>query len=182
MSEDRDDYCVLKLIQGTQFKNPRFAEKEVSPFILRLQPKILAYENMGIYIRNGHLAALHEYKYAGQDKSLTSKYILNPFWTKFVVLFPATVAPNLITLTGFSFVVFNFVTLLIYTPTLVEPCPSWVYMSWGVGLFLYQTFDAVDGKQARKLGLSGPLGECFDHGVDALNTTVLPSDAGYADE
>jgi len=127
---------------------------------------------MGIYIRNGHLAALRQYKYAGQDKSLTSKYILNPFWTQFAKIFPTTMAPNLITLTGFSFVVVNFVTLLIYTPTLVEPCPAWVYASWGVGLFLYQAFDAIDGKQARKLGLSGPLGECFDHGVDALNTTV----------
>lgn len=26
--------------------------------------------------------------------------------------------------------------------------PSWVYASWSIGLFLYQTFDAVDGTQA----------------------------------
>jgi ethanolaminephosphotransferase len=127
---------------------------------------------MGIYIRNGHLAALHQYKYAGQDKSMTSKYLLNPFWNKFATIFPTNMAPNAITLTGFAFVVVNFITLLIYTPTLEESCPAWVYASWGVGLFFYQAFDACDGKQARKLGLSGPLGECFDHGVDALNTTV----------
>lgn len=138
---------------------------------LSLRHRAAVFE-MGIYIRNGHLAALREYKYAGQDKSLTSKYILNRFWTKVATMFPTWMAPNLITLTGFSFVVLNFITLLIYTPSLVDPCPSWVYASWGVGLFLYQTFDAIDGKQARKLGLSGPLGECFDHGVDALNTTV----------
>ena len=127
---------------------------------------------MGIYIRNGHLAALREYKYAGQDKSLFSRYILNRFWTALAARFPSNMAPNLITLTGFSFVLLNFVTLLIYTPNLADPCPPWVYVSWGIGLFLYQTFDAIDGKQARRLGLSGPLGECFDHGVDALNTTV----------
>jgi len=127
---------------------------------------------MGIYIRNGHLAALRDYKYAGKDMSLMSKYILNPFWTKFAAILPENMAPNLVTLTGFSFVVVNFITLLIYTPNLVDACPPWVYASWGVGLFLYQAFDAMDGKQARKLGLSGPLGECFDHGVDALNTTV----------
>jgi ethanolaminephosphotransferase len=86
--------------------------------------------------------------------------------------FPARMAPNMITLTGFSFIIINFITLLIYTPTLEESCPSWVYASWGFGLFFYQAFDAIDGKQARRLGLSGPLGECFDHGVDALNTTV----------
>lgn len=26
--------------------------------------------------------------------------------------------------------------------------PRWVYASWSIGLFLYQTFDAVDGTQA----------------------------------
>ncbi|CAN1217453.1 Choline/ethanolaminephosphotransferase 1 [Linum perenne] len=34
--------------------------------------------------------------------------------------------------------------------------------------FLYQTFDAVDGKQARRTNSSSPLGELFDHGCDAL--------------
>jgi ethanolaminephosphotransferase len=135
---------------------------------------------MGIYIRNGHLAALREYKYAGQDKSLLSKYFLNAFWNRFATIFPTNMAPNLITLTGFAFVVVNFITLLVYTPTLEESCPPWVYASWGAGLFLYQAFDACDGKQARKLGLSGPLGECFDHGVDALNTTVRSLRAAHS--
>jgi ethanolaminephosphotransferase len=30
----------------------------------------------------------------------------------------------------------------------------------------------VDGSQARRTGQSGPLGELFDHGVDALNTSL----------
>lgn len=47
-----------------------------------------------------------------------------------------------------------------------------MYASWAVGLFLYQTFDAVDGSQARRTRQSGPLGELFDHGVDAVNTTL----------
>jgi ethanolaminephosphotransferase len=47
-----------------------------------------------------------------------------------------------------------------------------VYASWAIGLFLYQTFDAVDGSQARRTHQSGPLGELFDHGVDAINTTL----------
>lgn len=80
--------------------------------------------------------------------------------------------PNLITLTGFFFVVVNFLTLLWYNPTLDRDCPGWVYASWGIGLFLYQTFDACDGTQARRTGQSGPLGELFDHGVDAINTTL----------
>lgn len=32
--------------------------------------------------------------------------------------------------------------------------------------------DGIDGKQARRTGTSSPLGELFDHGLDALNCTV----------
>jgi ethanolaminephosphotransferase len=77
-----------------------------------------------------------------------------------------------ITLLGFGFVVANFLTMLWYTPTLDQDCPRWVYASWAIGLFLYQTFDAVDGSQARRTRQSGPLGELFDHGVDAINTSL----------
>ncbi|CEJ92125.1 Putative Choline/ethanolaminephosphotransferase [[Torrubiella] hemipterigena] len=126
-----------------------------------------------VYVRQSKLPALKEYKYSSVDRSLTSKYILKPFYTNVVIkLFPMWMAPNLITLTGFLFVIANFLTMLWYNPTLDQDCPTWVYYSWAVGLFLYQTFDAVDGSQARRTGQSGPLGELFDHGVDALNTSL----------
>lgn len=52
-------------------------------------------------------------------------------------------------------------------------CPgNWLYLTWAAGLWIYQSLDAIDGKQARKTKTSGPLGEMFDHGCDALNTTV----------
>ncbi|KAI7952562.1 hypothetical protein MJO29_008193 [Puccinia striiformis f. sp. tritici] len=52
-------------------------------------------------------------------------------------------------------------------------CPSgWLYVSFAMGLWIYQSLDAIDGKQARRTGTSGPLGELFDHGCDALNTTL----------
>lgn len=44
--------------------------------------------------------------------------------------------------------------------------------SWAICLFAYQSLDSIDGKQARRTGMAGPLGELFDHGCDALNTTV----------
>ncbi|XDG07826.1 hypothetical protein ABKA04_007441 [Annulohypoxylon sp. FPYF3050] len=126
-----------------------------------------------VYVRQEFLPNLKAYKYSGVDHSLTSKYILKPFYTNFVIkCFPMSMAPNLITLSGFMFVVANFFTLLWYNPTLDQDCPPWVYYSWAAGLFLYQTFDAVDGTQARRTHQSGPLGELFDHGVDALNTSL----------
>ncbi|KAF2436551.1 Choline/ethanolaminephosphotransferase [Tothia fuscella] len=126
-----------------------------------------------VYIRQDKLPKLKEYKYSSVDHSLVSRYILKPFYTNFVIkCFPMWMAPNAITLSGFAFVVINFLTMLWYTPTLDQDCPQWVYASWSIGLFLYQTFDAVDGSQARRTHQSGPLGELFDHGVDAVNTTL----------
>ena len=63
-----------------------------------------------------------------------------------------------ITLSGFSFVIINFLTLLWYNPTMDQDMPRWVYASWAIGLFLYQTFDAVDGTQAY-VGLKQDLQE-----------------------
>ncbi|KAF2724740.1 Choline/ethanolaminephosphotransferase [Polychaeton citri CBS 116435] len=125
------------------------------------------------YIRQEQLPKLKEYKYSSVDRSLVSRFVLKPFYTHVVIkCFPMSMAPNLITLSGFSFVIINILTMLYYTPNLDQDCPPWVYGTWSVGLFLYQTFDAVDGTQARRTHQSGPLGELFDHGVDALNTCL----------
>lgn len=71
------------------------------------------------------------------------------------------------------FMVFNVFLVFTYNPTL-EPedaGPNWMYFSFALGLWLYSTFDNVDGRQARRTGTSSPLGELFDHGCDALNTS-----------
>lgn len=102
-----------------------------------------------VYVRQEYLPNLRKYKYSGVDHSLLSKYVLKPFYTHVVIkCFPMSMAPNAITLTGFTFVVANFFTLLWYNPSLDQDMPPWVYYSFAAGLFLYQTFDAVDGSQA----------------------------------
>ncbi|KAL8273091.1 hypothetical protein Esti_003012 [Eimeria stiedai] len=58
----------------------------------------------------------------------------------------------------------------IFTPTLKEAPPPWVYFANLILLFLYQTLDAVDGKQARRTNTSTPLGQLFDHGCDSFST------------
>lgn len=35
--------------------------------------------------------------------------------------------------------------------------------------------DGIDGKQARRTGTSGPLGELFDHGLDSWTTFFIPA-------
>ncbi|KAD7479933.1 hypothetical protein E3N88_03069 [Mikania micrantha] len=69
---------------------------------------------------------------------------------------------------GFMFLLVSAVLGYIYSPHLDSPPPRWVHFAHGLLLFLYQTFDAVDGKQARRTSSSSPLGELFDHGCDAL--------------
>ncbi|XP_059055752.1 ethanolaminephosphotransferase 1-like [Achroia grisella] len=34
--------------------------------------------------------------------------------------------------------------------------------------------DGIDGKQARRIGVSGPLGEMFDHGLDSYIVFLIP--------
>ena len=41
------------------------------------------------------------------------------------------------------------------------------------GIFIYQTLDAIDGKQARRTNSASPLGELFDHGCDSLSTGMI---------
>ncbi|KAH9854320.1 Choline/ethanolaminephosphotransferase [Lenzites betulinus] len=130
------------------------------------------------YVPQRALDNLKKYSYKGVDKSLVSQYLLQPFWNWFVTLWPTWVAPNTITLTGLSLVLANFATLLYYDPKFLtekggaDGPPNWIYFTWAAGLFFYQTLDAIDGKQARRTGMAGPLGEMFDHGCDALNTTL----------
>lgn len=121
-----------------------------------------------VYIGAHGVETLKRYRYSGQDHSVVAKYVLQPFWSRCVTLFPLWMPPNMITLTGFMFLLTSALLSYIYSPHLDTAPPRWVHLAHGVLLFLYQTFDAVDGKQARRTSSSSPLGELFDHGCDAL--------------
>lgn len=118
------------------------------------------------------LAHLKSYKYSSVDKSLISNYILRHYWNGFVELLPLWLAPNMVTLLGFFFILGNVIILQIWIPDLIGPGPTWVYYSFAFGLWMYSTMDNVDGKQARRTGTSSGLGELFDHGIDSLNCTL----------
>jgi len=55
------------------------------------------------------------------------------------------------------------------SPTLEDPAPRWLAILTSLIVFLYQTMDAIDGKQARRTGSSSPLGQLFDHGCDTMS-------------
>ncbi|XP_067856089.1 choline/ethanolaminephosphotransferase 1-like [Heptranchias perlo] len=54
-----------------------------------------------------------------------------------------------------------------------HPAPPYAYVLCGLGLFIYQSLDAIDGKQARRTNSSSPLGELFDHGCDSISTVFV---------
>ncbi|XP_037090756.1 ethanolaminephosphotransferase 1-like [Pollicipes pollicipes] len=109
---------------------------------------------------------------------------MHPFWNAVVKICPRNVAPNLLTLTGFLLTVANFVMLTVYdyyfvasstsNKPAVPAIPRWVWLVAAINLFLSHTLDGIDGKQARRLGVSGPLGELFDHGLDSWTSFFIP--------
>jgi ethanolaminephosphotransferase len=129
------------------------------------KPKPLFFSaQMVEYIPASKLKNLAKYKYSGVDLSLCCKYILQPYWNWLVQQFPMSMAPNLITLIGFLCICANLATLLWLSPDLTTPLPNWAFFSFALGLWIYQSLDAIDGKQARRTGTSSPLGQLFDHG------------------
>ena len=81
---------------------------------------------------------------------------------------PRWIAPNLLTLLGgmcmFSvFLILSYFDYDYQTTTnaigLVRPpIPSWVWIYCGVIYFIGYTLDGIDGKQARKIRMSTPVG------------------------
>jgi len=115
---------------------------------------------------------LKEHKYSSNCASLFDPY-MQIFWNWFVTLVPLWIAPNLITIVGLAINIITTAVVLWYCPTATEVAPWWTTAMAGLGLFVYQTLDAIDGKQARRTNSSNPLGELFDHGCDSLSTIFV---------
>ncbi|KAF0695090.1 Aste57867_14075 [Aphanomyces stellatus] len=133
---------------------------------------------MGVLSKQA-LEGIAAYKYkAGSYTFLDLQ--LNHFWNAAVEYLPLWMAPNLVTLSGTIIVAVTTALLLYLSPLLNGGAPGWAYILCGVGLFVYQTLDAIDGKQARRTGSSSPLGQLFDHGCDALSALLNTTTASVA--
>ncbi|XP_016843699.1 choline/ethanolaminephosphotransferase 1 isoform X8 [Nasonia vitripennis] len=127
----------------------------------------------------GQLKRLSEHKYSCSSASLLDGF-LQPWWDWLVSKVPIWLAPNLITVLG---LIVNIVTTLVlvwYSPDAKAEPPRWACFLCAVGLFFYQSLDAIDGKQARRTGTSTPLGELFDHGCDSISTVFVALSACIA--
>ena len=112
------------------------------------------------------LAALRAHRYAAGTWGALD-HVLNPFWDAVAARLPLWLAPNAITACA---------TLLILTTLVANSAgtradgtiaaPAHVYTA--LCIFLYQTLDAVDGKQARRTGTSSALGQVRETGAPAV--------------
>ena len=124
------------------------------------------------YLHEKDLKSLDTYVYHGADYTIIENF-LNPFWTWFASFFPDWMAPNMITLIGLIINLISTLIVLYNDPTVEGKAPSWVYILASISLITYLNFDCADGKQARRLNASSPLGQLFDHGCDAINEVFI---------
>ncbi|XP_068140443.1 ethanolaminephosphotransferase 1 [Drosophila tropicalis] len=135
------------------------------------------------YLTRAQIDGFDKYKYSAIDTSPLSQYVMHPFWNWLVEFFPRWFAPNLMTFLGFLFSAMNLVLLSYYDWNFdassgaedTTPIPPWVWLCTGLNIFIAYTLDGIDGKQARRIGLSGPLGELFDHGLDSYTAMLIPT-------
>ncbi|CAI8024167.1 Homeodomain-interacting protein kinase 2 [Geodia barretti] len=116
---------------------------------------------MRFVLTQAQLEGLKTHVYRSQGVSLIESLVLKRLWRWLVSLLPSSLAPNLITFAGF--VIAMATSLAVILPDLNAEG---------------KTLDGMDGIQARRIGLSTPLGEFFDHGLDAILTFVYAAVAG----
>lgn len=118
------------------------------------------------------LKRLSNHKYSCTSVSLLDS-LMQSYWNWLVEKLPLWLAPNLITVAGLIINIITSLILVFYSPNAKEDVPRWACLLCALGLFVYQSLDAVDGKQARRTGNSSPLGELFDHGCDSISTVFV---------
>ncbi len=108
------------------------------------------------------------WKYTVEDHSITT-ILYTPFWNWIMQFISYNVAPNVITLFGFICVVLAYGLVTTATTDTVK------INSFLAALltFIYMTADAIDGKHARRIHNSSPLGEIMDHMCDNLAVPFL---------
>ncbi|XP_034651799.1 cholinephosphotransferase 1 isoform X3 [Drosophila subobscura] len=132
---------------------------------------LLAYKESHI-LSAQQLRKLSEHKYSCFSASLLDP-LLQPWWNWLVSQTPLWLAPNLITIVGLILNIVTTLILICYSPNGVEAPPRWTCALCALGLFVYQSLDSIDGKQARRTNTSSPLGELFDHGCDSISTVFV---------
>ena len=126
------------------------------------------------YVEEKYIPNLLKYKYTGVDNSIYYKYVISPICDKITNYLPEWLLPNTITTIGWALNLISFILTIYYGGW--KGCdyfPPWVCYLCSINYSLYIYIDAIDGKQARRLKASTPLGVLFDHGCDACTSFFI---------
>lgn len=121
-----------------------------------------------IFLTEKEKENLKVWKYSVEDNSILSELCDN-FWNWAETLVPNTVSPNILSLVGLICQIFAFQLCYAY----LEYYPNFIAVIACILFACYATLDSIDGKHARKIGMSGPLGELFDHACDNVGTSFM---------
>lgn len=118
------------------------------------------------------LKRLKEHSYSSCGNTILDPY-MQVWWEWVVQRLPYWLAPNCMTLAGLLIVIATAIIFIIYSPDAKQDIPPWLLVMGALSIFIYQTLDACDGKQARRTQTQSQLGELFDHGCDSLSTIFI---------
>lgn len=126
-----------------------------------------------VFIKESNLKYLTQHKYNSTGYSFLDKVLNRVLWEPLAYFLPAWLAPNLVSVLGLVCMVASYLVMVPFDSTFSKQIPSYVLYLSAFLIFGYQTLDAVDGKHARNIGASSPLGMLIDHGCDALSSTLI---------
>lgn len=112
-------------------------------------------------------------KYVTTGYSRFDKIIDKYWWSHAINLLPKNLAPNIISVLSVTCMIFSYIILTPFDTTFSIPPPSFVVLICVFFHFFCETFDALDGKQARRTGMATPLGMLMDTGCDSLTATFI---------
>ena len=128
---------------------------------------------MGVTLSKRDLETIKHYKYSTNDATPLEKYCFNHFWEYIANnCIPDWMAPNLLTLLGIIFPMASLFAVCLMNPSFEDTMPHWLCFLCFFANFWYQTIDAIDGKQARRINNCSPLGQLLDHNLDQISITA----------
>ncbi|MBU0928590.1 MAG: CDP-alcohol phosphatidyltransferase family protein [Spirochaetes bacterium] len=112
------------------------------------------------------------YSYASVNDSIVDK-VYKYWWRLAFKLVPGRISANLLSMLG-NIGSWAALAILIAFGASYGPGHPWIFALCAFLVFAYHTIDCLDGMQARRIGVSGPLGEFVDHWFDAMNVFFFP--------
>lgn len=126
------------------------------------------------YIKKEHFERVRNHRPNCTNLSVYYHKVLSPCCDAIVERLPAWLAPNVITVWGFCWILASLLlTVVLYGNSADGYYSPYLCIFSGIAFFIYNVADNCDGKQARKHGTGSTLGMLFDHGLDACVAVAM---------